>query len=170
MNCRANGSYPTTDTGCCDLCYAKLLSKDYCGPDSELTAITQYLYQHFILKNCFPDTADLLECIAKAEMTHFELLGELIVNFGGDPIIGASQGPLFSYWTGKNVSNEKCVEKILCEDIRSEKVAIQTYRERKCQICNRNAQAVLDRIILDEQCHLELLENELRKYCCGPIY
>lgn len=166
MNCAVNKPYPSTETCCCNPCYAKLLSKDFCGPNGEMTAITQYLYQHFILQSCYPQTADLLECIARVEMTHFSLVGELIVNLGGDPKIGFCQGSTFNYWTGRYVDYQKCVENILEDDIKAEKAAIAAYCERKCQICDQTVCAVLDRIIADEKMHIQLFEDELKRICC----
>ena len=64
--------------------YADLLSVDYCGSVSELSAITQYINNEnrLSLEQC--TIAKTLLGIAMAEMMHLQKLGELIVLLGGD--------------------------------------------------------------------------------------
>ena len=63
--------------------YANLLSIDYCGAVSEMSAITQYINNENRLscENC--PVARTLLGIAMAEMMHLQKLGELIVLLGG---------------------------------------------------------------------------------------
>lgn len=65
--------------------YAYLLLEDYAGMVSELTAVCQYSYHHFVLENENREVADALSCIALVEMHHLEILAETIVMLGVDP-------------------------------------------------------------------------------------
>jgi bacterioferritin len=65
--------------------YAQLLLEDYAGMVSEMTAVTQYSYHHFVLEDENREAADLLSCIALVEMHHLEILAETILLLGVDP-------------------------------------------------------------------------------------
>ncbi len=164
-DCKLDLPYPTTETGCINSCCAKLLMPDFAG---ESTAIHQYLYQHWLLKKCYPELSDLLECTAEVEMKHLGMLGEVIVNFGGDPRLGTCIGPFFSPWCTSTVNHTADVQEMLCANIKAEKEAIKMYKCRQCQIDNACVKALLGRIILDEQHHLELFEDMLKNGpgCC----
>lgn len=79
--------YPPIQVKCRNLSYADLLSVDYCGSVSELTALTQYVNNEsrLSMKNC--RCAKMLLEIAVAEMMHLQKLGELIFLLGGEVII-----------------------------------------------------------------------------------
>ena len=63
--------------------YANILSFDYCGSVSEMSAITQYINNENRLScgNC--DMAKTILGIAMAEMIHLQKLGQLIFLLGG---------------------------------------------------------------------------------------
>ena len=63
--------------------YAKLLTVDYCGAVSELTAITQYIQGESCMCCGHCAEARTLLGIAMAEMIHLQKLGELIMLLGG---------------------------------------------------------------------------------------
>ena len=62
--------------------YAEILFNSFAGMVSEETAVHQYLYQHFILKEPYKT---ILEKIAIVEMHHLNLLAETIFLLGEDP-------------------------------------------------------------------------------------
>lgn len=63
--------------------YANLLSVDYCGSVSELSAITQYINNENRLSCERCEFARTILGIGMAEMMHLQKLGELIVLLGG---------------------------------------------------------------------------------------
>ena len=63
--------------------YANLLSIDYCGATSELSAITQYINNENRLSCEKCPIAKTILGIAMAEMIHLQKLGELIFLLGG---------------------------------------------------------------------------------------
>lgn len=65
--------------------YARLLIEDISSAKGELTTICQYLYQSWIPEEGCEELAETLLRIAETEMRHLHLLGELIVQLGGDP-------------------------------------------------------------------------------------
>lgn len=141
--------------------YARLLLADYAGKAGELTASTQYIYQSFITHQSHPRLAEDLEHISIAEMHHMERLGKLIVLLGGNPLLRTCPVGGCSFWEGCYISPTQEVTEFLEENIRGEKAAIANYRQRIRQIQDRYIQAVLERIIQEEEAHIEIFQKYL---------
>lgn len=144
--------------------YARLLLADYAGKDGELTASTQYLYQHLITGQTHRQLAKDLIRISISEMHHMERLGKLIVLLGGNPLLRTCPVGGCSFWEGCYVSPTQEVTKFLEENIRGEKAAIANYRQRIRQIQDRYIQAVLERIIQEEEGHIEIFQKYLMHF------
>ena len=158
MECRVN------------IIYANLLLKDYTGINSELTAINQYIYQHFDKFNIDSEFSETLAEISMVEMKHLELLGETIKLLGVDPkfkFIDESCNYL-TYWSSSFVNYTTNVIDMLKNDIEIEKIAIKNYLNHIEIINDKFIKNLLYRIIEDEEKHIEcfnlLLNKELLKY------
>lgn len=151
--------YPPTRVKEKNPVYANLLSIDYCGSVSEMSAITQYINNEnrMSCERC-PLVKTILG-IAMAEMIHLQKLGELIYLLGGNIDFVAKyqdRGP--QMWSPKYLSIPENVEKMLIADIESEKAAINQYRMHSKIIKDEYVNAVLARIIQDEEYHIMLLQ------------
>ena len=70
-----------------------------------------------------------------------------------------------SYWSSKLINyNLSSIKDILTVDIQDEKCAIKQYKETINKIDDEYINAVLKRIILDEEFHIQLLVNLYTKY------
>lgn len=144
--------------------YAAILSFDYCGPVSELSAITQYINNEnrLCLTSC--PLARTLLGIAMAEMMHLQKLGELIVLLGGEvDFFAIRPNGAQVQWTPSCLTLPKNVRKMLCADIQAEKDAIAQYKEHIGMIDDECVNAVLRRIIRDEEYHIILLQALLEE-------
>ena len=159
MDCRLDVAYPPVAVERKNMGYARLLSSDFAGMVSEMTAVTQYFYQHLVLSCSCPELAETLSCISKVEMHHLEMIGELITAFGGTPVYNCRG----RWWSGAYPSTAVDKDRILRENIAAEKSAIANYRMRIQQIDDAGARKVLERIILDEENHIKLFECYLEK-------
>lgn len=138
--------------------YADLLSVDYCGAVSELSAITQYINNENRLSCEKCSLAKTILGIAVAEMMHLQKLGELICLLGGEVDFVARQpGKGQKMWTPAYLVTPKNVQEMLRADIESEKAAINQYKLHMRAIGDNNVRAVLARIIKDEEYHIMLL-------------
>lgn len=143
-------------------CYARLLAEDYAGVQSELTAITQYLYQS-VQTQAEPALSKTLAHIARDEMHHLQILAKLIRALGGDPQYRARTNPTMGhFWSGQNVCYQTAVADLLFQDIQGEKAAIEGYRRRIACILDESVRQNLQRILLDEERHLALLTRLLQ--------
>ena len=155
--------YPRIQVECQNLAYANLLSNDYCGAVSEMSAITQYINNEnrLCLENC--SIARTLLGIAMAEMMHLQKLGELIQLLGGEVSFSAGQpGGKRQMWTPACLDLPQGTEKMLCANIEAEKAAIAQYKAHMQRIGDPCVNGVLRRIIRDEEYHIMLLQIMLQ--------
>lgn len=133
-----------------------MLYNDFSGEEGELTAITQYIYEHIEFKNK-SQISNILLKIAIEEMKHIKILGEIIKKLGGKPIYINSKK---EYWTSENVKYNFCnLDEMLEYNIKSEEVAIEGYKRAIKYTNNIYLKNIFERIILDEQKHKEIFEK-----------
>lgn len=157
--------YPEVKVMGPNLCYACLLMDDYAGAVSEFTAITQYLYHHFFLKDIDKNLGELLENVSIIEMLHMEMLADTIKKLGGNPIIRGSCSTMGNFWDGSFVYYGTHLCEQLKADIDSEHKAIDEYKKHIFMIQDPYIQAILRRIILDEKVHIRFFNEALSKFC-----
>lgn len=147
--------------------YANLLSIDYCGSVSELSAITQYINNENRLSCEKCTIAKTILGIAMAEMIHLQKLGEMIFLLGGNVDYTArTRNGRSQMWTPKYLTIPANPQEMLIADIESEEDAIQQYKMHMEMIRDNAVNAVLARIIKDEEYHIIMLQtlmNELEE-------
>ena len=102
--------------------------------------------------------------IALAEMHHLEILGLLIMRLGLDPVFCTANTFCAEYYSAKNIRYSKTPKKMLLDDITAESIAITEYEKLIKDIENEEVGAVLTRIILDEQLHMQALKECFNSY------
>ena len=151
--------YPPIEAREKNQAYANLLSIDYCGAVSELSAIAQYINNENRLSCEKCPMAKTLLGIAMAEMMHLQKLGELIVLLGGDIDFAArNNNGRQKMWTPEYLNLPEQAKKMIWADIESERAAISQYKMHMGMIRDDCVNAVLRRIILDEEYHIMILQ------------
>lgn len=160
-----------------NLDYANMLLDAYSSSaDSEIQAITQYLYQHKTIAN--ESISNTLLCIAMIEMNHLDKLSDLITELGGKPVYYNSNGHfwgseniaygdrniLYLKLNEKDVADKEIIRNKLMLNIKGEINAINGYKFLKNNIKDRYIKSVIDKIISDEEVHLEILHGMIKKY------
>lgn len=135
---------------------AKMLMPSYSGVAGELTAILTYAFQSYITLK-LQDVKEVLEKVAQVEMHHHELLGTTITKLGGFPVMGAR-----NYWNGSFVNYTLDPKKFLAQNIVAEENAIRNYERTILNITSPQVKTLLERIILDEQVHIEDFKELLK--------
>ncbi|MGE4264793.1 MAG: bacterioferritin [Desulfovibrio sp.] len=119
----------------------------------ELTAITQYMNQHYNLDSMdYGEMAANMKLIAIDEMRHAEMFAERIKELGGEP---ATAGD------GKIVKGQD-VRKIFVFDAGLEDNTIDAYNQflQVCRDCGDNISTTLFQTIIDEeQIHFNHFDN-----------
>lgn len=152
--------YPAISAEGQNIAYANLLSNDYCGAVSEMSAVTQYINNENRLSATHCPLAKTLLGIAMAEMMHLQKLGEMIALLGGTVgFAAAQQNGRKKFWTPEYLTLPEHPGKMLIADIESEQAAIRQYRMHMKIIKDKRVNAVLERIIQDEEYHIVLLRT-----------
>jgi len=143
--------------------------------DSEIQAITQYIYHSKTIHN--KEISNALMCIALVEMNHMDTLGELIPLLGGKPFY---QNSSKNFWMSGNIpyvdkniiyENESYTEKEekvrtiqkLERNIISEINAINNYKVILDSIKDVYLEKIILKIISDEQVHKKIFQNILKQ-------
>lgn len=136
--------------------YANLLYDNFAGSSGELSAVTQYIYEHIELKR-YESFSKILLSIAIEEMHHLDLVGDLIKKLGKKPYFIDKNRVA---WNAENIKYHfNNVYDMLRFNIESEKKAILDYKEAIKYTQNKSIKELLERIILDEQTHLEIFNR-----------
>lgn len=144
--------------------YANLLSLDYCGAVSEMSAITQYINNENRLSSDKCEMAKTILGIAMAEMIHLQKLGELIILLGGSIDFTAKNCHGESrMWTPEYLTLPEDSREILVAGIESERGAIRQYRMHMRMMKDPHVNAVLGRIIKDEEYHIMILQSLMKE-------
>ena len=140
--------------------YANLLSVDYCGSVSELSAITQYINNENRLSCEKCPLAKTILGIAIAEMMHLQKLGELIHLLGGNvDFVAKLRNGKQLMWTLEYLNIPQQAKKMLMADIEAERAAIKQYKMHITMIKDNCVNRVLMRIIKDEEYHIMILQT-----------
>lgn len=159
FDCRLDVPYPEVAVEGRNISYAALLTNDLAGQVSEMTAVTQYVYQHMITMN--ERISETLMCISIVEMKHLEMIGEMIFDLGGNPEYAVRTGRGSYFWNARYVDYDQDPKRYLKINIAGEQAAIANYRKRIEQINDQYVRAVLERIILDEKYHIDIFGDLL---------
>ena len=91
-------------------------------------------------------------------MTHLQKLGEMILLLGGHIDFSIKTRTGTQMWTPEytNLANDE--QKILEANLASERAAIEQYKQHISMIEDDYVNALLERIIQDEEYHIMLLE------------
>lgn len=155
--------YPSTDTLKEDVRSGYIISFAYATLKGELTATLQYVYHHFYFGEIEPKDADILMSIAVAEMHHVDILGSAMLKLGVPPKYVQCPNTN-NYFNTSTVSQSTTPQKMIMDDIQGEMTAIADYQKMLFVLKNEQVEAIIQRIILDEQLHLETLKMMLEKY------
>ena len=138
--------------------YAEMLYPAIRAQESEMTAITTYLYQHWILSDRFSDLGKTLMAISKVEMFHLYTIGELITMLGGDHRLANNA---CECWNADAIDYCQEVHHILAANIASEEGAAAFYQQTAKEIKDPCVSAVLNRLALDEILHVQIFREFL---------
>ena len=144
--------------------YAEIIQTSFAGAVSEFSAISQYIYHHLRTEDQYPEISKALESIAIVEMYHLEILGKLIIKLGGNPGYWINKKDRNLNWNSSFVNYGLNATEMINYDIADEKLAIKQYISAEKKINDSNIISIIDRIILDEEVHIQILTEVSKKY------
>ena len=131
----------------------------YAGAHGELTAVSQYFYNS-LTADQGDGLADLFASVARNEMVHLKKLGQLIGRYGGDPRLVGFAGGRAHWWSAGALRYGQGREKMLRQAVAGEREAVRAYRQLAARM-EPQPRALIERIIQDEQHHIELFQRAL---------
>lgn len=143
--------------------FADRLNAVFGGNSGEFGTIAEYVYQSIIFKESFPEYSETLMRIAKVEMHHLFMVGELIKKLGGEPVYGWYSSGDVKYWNGGTVNYSGDLAAALLHDLSGEQQAYSAYVSLARQSGDRYVFAVLTRIALDEMIHTGMFKSMINK-------
>lgn len=154
--------YPSIKGVTADRRTVMMVRRAYAGKHGELKGVLQYVYHYFYFNKLKDfETANVILGIAQCEMKHFEILGELLLELGIDPIF-SSVSPLgASCDFVSDISYSKTAEKMIFDDISFEMVSASNYERLSDEVEDPTLQALFKRLALDEELHIKVLRNRL---------
>ena len=156
--------YPPIQVREKNLAYANLLSIDYCGSVSELSAITQYINNENRLSCDRCPAAQAILGIAMAEMIHLQKLGQLMFLLGGTIDFTARfRDGRQKMWTSQYLVLKDSPREMMLANIDGEEDAIEQYQMHMKMINDDCVNAVLARIIRDEEYHIMILQALMKE-------
>lgn len=161
LPCKDDAPYPVASDLRPDRRTARMLLLSYGSPDSELTAITQYIYHFMMLSESYRPIAFALKQTAEVEMHHLSLLGNCIRQLGEEPRFWSWRGQMRGYWNGGFVQYGKNIKEMLENDLLGEYCAIDEYRKVLSRVNDPQIAALIGRILADEEVHMRNLESIL---------
>jgi bacterioferritin len=138
-----------------------LLSLAYAGKNSEFTAISQYVVHHITCSDTNSDISHDILQIGVVEMFHLDMLGSCLKQLGTSVNLGVHNGCATQFWTAGYIKYGKNLRERLLLDIQGEKDCIAQYRYIIQNIHNPAIERLLERIIGDEEVHIDIFEKML---------
>lgn len=152
--------FPSLDDITPDRRTAEIISPAYAASGSELTAVLQYVYHSLHFEDGdMDDIAKIYHSIFVAEMYHLDLIGDMLIRLGVDPIFVGMPPHKFNYFSSSYVSYSKTPKQMLLDDINGEMKAIELYRSMVAKLGECTVSSVISRIIMDEELHLKTLKE-----------
>ena len=155
--------YPPLEVTRLNLLYARFLTEDIAAAKGAMTAIYQYLYQDWILTAEHHEIAATLHQIAEVEMRHLDMLGKLVIMLGGNPKCRSAASDPQTAWNGNMADYHHDLRQILAYNAALESDACQTYHLQSKMVRDPKLSAILARISMDEQLHMQIFENFLHQ-------
>lgn len=154
--------FPSTENLLPDATSGKIISFAFATQKGELTAILQYVYHSLHFAPVSFEESQTLVAIALSEMHHLRVLGATMLKLCVNPRY--VQYPNSDcYFNTSFVAQSTSPQKMIMEDIHGELNAIAEYKKMLFVLKNEDVAAIIQRIIIDEELHLETLKNMLKK-------
>lgn len=151
-----NSPWPSIEVVSQNQRYAAAMLSNIGACNSEMSAISLYVYNSIITKNYFFDIAECFHRISIVEMHHLNIFGELSIMLGADPRLWSYQNGRMRYWSPACNRYPTRIGALVTNALNGELEAIKKYQAQAQWIDDCNIKAILNRIIADELCHVEI--------------
>ena len=144
--------------------YARAMLSNMGSSNSEMGAVSLYFYNSLVTQSPYEEISQCFHQISMVEMHHLEIFGKLALQLGADPRLWSWQNQRRIYWSPGYNQYPRELKALLTNAIAGEKAAIQKYQCQAESIQDPHIVANLNRIILDEERHVEIMTGLMEQY------
>lgn len=159
-----DGAYPPIEISCRNPAYAREMLDNLGGSNSEMSAVSLYLYNNLITDEKLRDISYIFHKISIVEMHHLEIFGKLAYCLGEDPRLWTCCNNRRMYWSPSYNKYPVELARLMHNALNGELAAIEKYRRQSECIDNENIVANLCRIIEDEEVHVKIFRQIIEEY------
>lgn len=145
--------------------YALAMLDNIGGRSSEMNAVSLYFYNNLITHQ-YEKIALCFHKISIVEMHHLSLFGQLALKLGENPRLWTQEKNRKVFWNPSYNQYSVKLDDLLINAINSEKLTIKKYQRQAQHINDPNIIAILNRVILDEEKHIEIFNQLYQEYIC----
>lgn len=148
--------------------YASEMLTNIGACSSEMSTVSLYIYNSTILTDRNQEFAQIFHKISMVEMRHLSTFCHLAHMLGADPRLWTCNGKRPCYWSPACNRYPMQLDALLKNAIQTEQDTILKYRRQTEQIRDAYIVDLLNRIILDEQLHVQIfcrMLEEVRQSC-----
>ena len=145
--------------------YAGWMLDNLGGSNSEMSAVSLYLYNNLVTGCDSEDISTIFHNISIVEMHHLEIFGKLALQLGEDPRLWTRCRSRKIYWTPGYNQYPTELSPLVHNALSGELAAIEKYENQICSIDDPFIVENLKRIVEDEQIHVNLFREMITLYC-----
>lgn len=157
-NYKLNLPYPSIKVDGPNSIYANEMLSNMAEVVSEMSDVSRYFYVSVIAKEKNSWISTCFHHISIVEMHHLNIFAELALLLGADPRLWSGLTHK-RWWSPSFIYYSHDLRELVAESIKAEKDAITKYSRQAKTIKDSNIIAILHRIILDEQHHLQIFQE-----------
>ena len=161
-NYRVNAPYPPVQVDGPNPAYACEMLSNMADVVSEMSDVTRYFYISVVTKPHYSWISTCFNQISIVEMYHLDIFADLALLFGADPRLW-NCGEQTRWWSPSFIGYPHELRALVAESIEAEEAAIQKYSRQANSIRDKNIVAILQRIIRDEEHHLQVFNEIYRQ-------
>lgn len=143
--------------------YIKEILSNLGGEDSEMSAVSLYVYNHLVTAE-HPEMSAIFRQISMEEMRHLSIFGQIALQLGADPRLWQQKGRKHIYWSPSYHRYTRKPRQIISNALYSEYLAVDKYTKQAKMIQDASIVENLQRIIIDEQQHIAALKTLLQQW------
>lgn len=141
--------------------YAAEMLSNIGACSSEMSTVSLYIYNSTILTDRNREYAQIFHKLSMVEMHHLDIFAHLAHMLGADPRLWTCSGKRPCYWSPACNRYPIQMEMLIKNALQGEQDTILKYRRQASQICDAHVVDLLNRIILDEQLHVQIFKEML---------
>lgn len=150
--------YPPVRVDRPNLIYAQEMLSNMAEVVSEMSDVARYFYIAVVTEKQYSSISACFHHISIVEMHHLNIFAQLAWLLGEDPRLWSGRTRK-RWWSPSFIGYPRELCALIAESIQAEEEAIAKYAKQAFIIRDMNIVAILNRIIIDEERHLEIFKE-----------